>query len=145
MLQNRPASRRGAGDALARRIVAHVRTREPENGHNNSKCCVFEFLRQFLKCNCNYFLRKPVRRQRRTCRKGISGEGHGNLEADLAVLTPACGSCSFYRHCPADMKFISVSSSGPRCPPRALRTNSLTCAGARELLASCGNRCGGCS
>ena len=80
--------RRGAGDALARRIVAHVSTREPQNGHNNSKKYVFEFLRQFLQLSP-----KPVRR-RRTCRKGISGEVHGNLEADLAVLTPACGSCT---------------------------------------------------
>ena len=52
-----------------------------------------------------------------TCRNGISGEVHGNLEADLAVSTPACSSCSFTAgHCLADMKFISVSSSGPRCP-----------------------------
>ena len=28
--------------------------------------------------------------------EGISGEVHGNLEADLAVLTPACSSFSFY-------------------------------------------------
>jgi hypothetical protein len=50
---------------LARRIVAHVSTREPENGHETSKSFVFKF---------------------------FSGEMHGNLEAEFAVLTPACSS-----------------------------------------------------
>ena len=84
--------RRGAGDALARRIVAHVFSREPENGHRNSISVFFEiYVFEFLQL-------VSVRRKKltRTCRKGISGEVHGNLEADLAVLTPACGSCSFY-------------------------------------------------
>jgi len=107
--------RRGAGDALARRIVAHVSQKMVTIIRNNM------FSNFCDKCN---FLRKPCPTTKANMRKGISGEGHGNLEADLAVLTPAFGSCSCYRYCPSCMIFISVSSSGPRCPPRALRTNS---------------------
>ena len=72
--------------------MAHVFSREPENGHRNSKSDFFEiYVFEFLQL-------ASVRRKKltRTCRKGISGEVHGNLEADLAVLTPVFSSCSFY-------------------------------------------------
>ena len=63
------------------------------------KSYVFEVLPLFLSATFSRSLSDENRARRESHEhtgKGISGEVHGNLEADLAVLTPACSSSSFY-------------------------------------------------
>ena len=63
------------------------------------KSYVFEVLPLFLSATFSRSLSDENRARRESHEdtgKGISGEVHGNLEADLAVLTPAFSSCSFY-------------------------------------------------